>query len=56
MDWRSLDNFGMSAEVSEAGGKLNLPELPPGNMSVWVVHKQFAPTELKAVKVGRRMR
>jgi len=51
-DWQSLRTFGFSVERSSAEGELLLPPLPPGTMKLRLIHDDFAPAEVKEIRVG----
>src|SRR3954447_7033080 len=42
---RSVSELGLEAKSSDANGELDLPELPPGKISIHIVHPEFAPSE-----------
>jgi protocatechuate 3,4-dioxygenase beta subunit len=54
IDWRSISEFGLTANASNPDGELQLPALPPGKFGVRVVHPDFAPIELKDIEVGKK--
>jgi len=54
IDWRSISEFGFTANASTADGELQLPALPPGKFGIRLVHPDFAPIELKDIEVGKK--
>jgi thiol-disulfide isomerase/thioredoxin len=51
-DPESLRSCGLRVENSNSGGELVLPPLPPGTMTVRVIHPDYAPGEIKNAAVG----
>jgi thiol-disulfide isomerase/thioredoxin len=52
LDPQSLETLGLQIEPSNADGVLALPPLPPGTLKVRLIHADYAPCEVKGVRVG----
>jgi thiol-disulfide isomerase/thioredoxin len=55
LDPESLRSCGLRVESSNLAGELVLPPLPPGTLTIRVIHPDCAPDEIKDVAVGSKV-
>jgi thiol-disulfide isomerase/thioredoxin len=53
LNWQSLQACDLAIETSSRDGELKLPALPPGTVDLTLIHREFAPTEVNGVEIGK---